>query len=146
VLRNPSLLPPGVECRPLDAGTYALRLPGQQKEARITSKPDVFDEHFESHQLLHADAPLFRQLLALHELGDERLLRRVSRSSLQHSEGDAAITPGDRVASSDPVIQRCGARPSACAASPQSARRRSSLAGTAGGSLGRPPSSPCRTC
>ncbi len=57
-----ALLPAGVECRKLDAATYAIRLPGRTDEARVTTSPRVFDDHFESHQLLFPDSPLFNQL------------------------------------------------------------------------------------
>ena len=65
VLRNQDLLPPGVECKELESGTYALRIPGQSDFARITTSPSIFDEHFGSHQLFHPDAPLFRTMADL---------------------------------------------------------------------------------
>ena len=63
VLRNASLLPASVECRELEPSTYALRLPGETQIARVTTSPVTFDEHFESHQLLLPDSPLFNALL-----------------------------------------------------------------------------------
>jgi len=64
VLHREDLLPPGVECKELEPSTYAIRLPGQAEPARITTRPKIFDEHFESHQLLLPDSPLFRLLAA----------------------------------------------------------------------------------
>ncbi len=60
VLHQDELLPPGFECEELERYTYALRIPGQRDAARVTSSPAIFDEHFESHQLLLPDSPLFR--------------------------------------------------------------------------------------
>lgn len=65
ILRRADLLPPGVECTELEAGTYALRIPGQAEFARVTTMPGIFDEHFESHQLLQPGAPLFKVLADL---------------------------------------------------------------------------------
>lgn len=63
VLRRKELLPPGIECQELEPSTYALRVPGHADLARITTSPAVFDEHFESHQMLCHDSPLFRSML-----------------------------------------------------------------------------------
>jgi hypothetical protein len=65
VLGDPRLLPPGVECEPLEPGTYALQIPGMEEKARVTANPAVFDEHFESHQMVCPDSPIFRWLLRL---------------------------------------------------------------------------------
>ncbi len=62
ILARETLLPPGTECRPLDHGSYALTIPGHVEPARITTSPDIFDNFFESHQLLLPDAPLFRTM------------------------------------------------------------------------------------
>lgn len=63
VLRCAELLPPGVECTELEPSTFRVRVPGRPESARVTADPDIFDEHFESHQLLLADSPLYRELL-----------------------------------------------------------------------------------
>lgn len=65
VLSDQDLLPPGVECKELEPSTFALRIPGQLEFARITTSPKIFDEHFESHQFLQPDAPLFEKLARL---------------------------------------------------------------------------------
>ena len=61
-LNHPGILPPGVEWRRLDAGSYALRLPGMDREVRVTTQAEVFDDHFESHQFLSPGGSLFEQI------------------------------------------------------------------------------------
>ena len=63
VLRRSELLPPGIECTELEPSTFRVCVPGRQEPARVTADPEIFDEHFESHQLLLADSPLYRELL-----------------------------------------------------------------------------------
>lgn len=65
VLANPKLLPPGVEIKPLDSRTYALKLPGSAQPVRVTTSPAIFDEHFESHQLLLPDSPIYQRIRAM---------------------------------------------------------------------------------
>jgi SNF2 family DNA or RNA helicase len=67
VLRREELLPPGVECRELEPSTYALRVPGCAEEARVTTSPAVFDEHFQSHQMMAFDGPLFARAAGAHD-------------------------------------------------------------------------------
>ena len=62
VLHDERLLPAGVECRELDPRTYALTIPGDGPAARVTTSPELFDDHFESHQMVLPDSPIFRQL------------------------------------------------------------------------------------
>ncbi len=61
-LNHPGILPPGLEWRRLDAGSYALRLPGMDQEVRVTTQAEVFDDHFESHEFLSPGGQLFEQL------------------------------------------------------------------------------------
>ena len=61
-LNHPGILPPGLEWRRLDAGSYALRLPGMDEEVRVTTQAEVFDDHFESHEFLSPGGQLFEQL------------------------------------------------------------------------------------
>lgn len=63
VLRCSDLLPPGIECSELEPSTFRMCAPGRSEPARVTADPDIFDEHFESHQMVAADSPLFRELL-----------------------------------------------------------------------------------
>lgn len=65
VLADPELVPPGVERRTLHPSTYAMRFPGSPDQARVTTDPVVFDEHFESHQLCSAGSPVFESLVGL---------------------------------------------------------------------------------
>ena len=65
VLRREDLLPDGVECKELEPGTFSLRVPGQPEAIRVTPSPGIFDDHFESHQMVAHDSPSFRRLIAL---------------------------------------------------------------------------------
>lgn len=64
ILSDGKLLPPGVQCRALGDFTFGILIPGAPDEARITAKPDLFDEHSESLQLALYDSPIFRKLAA----------------------------------------------------------------------------------
>ena len=61
-LNHPGILPPGVEWRRLDAGSYGLRIPGVVDEVRVTTQAEVFDDHFESHQFLSPGGSLFERI------------------------------------------------------------------------------------
>lgn len=62
ILLQLDLLPPGSVCSELEPRRVNLSLPGERDAARVTADPDIFDDHFESHQLVLPDGPLFRQL------------------------------------------------------------------------------------
>ncbi len=62
ILGRSGILPPGVEVRPLDVGSYAMKIPGFDKELRITTSADVFDDHFESHDFLSPGGRVFELL------------------------------------------------------------------------------------
>lgn len=62
LLGRPGILPPGVEIRPLDAGSYALKVPGFDQELRITPSAEVFDDHFESHDFFSPGGRVFELL------------------------------------------------------------------------------------
>ncbi len=62
ILNDQKLLPPGVQCRALGDSTFGIVIPGSSDEARITARPDLFDEHSESLQLALYDSPVFRNL------------------------------------------------------------------------------------
>ena len=64
ILHRQDLLPAGVECKQLEPGTYAVRIPGCKGTARITALPEIFDEHFESHQLFLPGSPIFDAVCA----------------------------------------------------------------------------------
>jgi hypothetical protein len=63
ILKQEELLPSGFACRELEPKTYALSIPGEKQEARVTTSPAVFDQHFESHQLLLHDGPIFSRMV-----------------------------------------------------------------------------------
>jgi SNF2 family DNA or RNA helicase len=69
MLQTRELLPPGVECEELDRATYSLRCPGERNATRITVSTDLFEDHFEGHQLFIYDSPAFRRVLSLAEVG-----------------------------------------------------------------------------
>ncbi|HOY67600.1 MAG TPA: SNF2-related protein [Candidatus Ozemobacteraceae bacterium] len=71
ILSTKSLLPKGVTCRPLEPMTYSLQLPGAEAVTRVTSSPEIFDEHFESHQLIWHGSPLFERLVRLGTQADQ---------------------------------------------------------------------------
>jgi len=62
-VKDEHLLPPGVVCKELDPHTFSLTIPGHDEPARVTTSPEVFDGHFQSHQFLVPDSPLYRELL-----------------------------------------------------------------------------------
>jgi superfamily II DNA or RNA helicase len=62
VVNRPEMLPPGVELRPLDRRSYGLRIPGFDRELRVTTSANVFDEHFESHDFLSPGGQVFEQM------------------------------------------------------------------------------------
>ena len=64
ILNDEKLLPPGVQCRVLGDSTFGIVIPGSPDEARITARPDLFDEHSESLQLALYDSPVFSKLTA----------------------------------------------------------------------------------
>ena len=64
VLRRGELLPPGVECQELEPSSFKMRLPGQAEWSRVTASPEMFDEHFESHQMVLHGSPVFGKLVA----------------------------------------------------------------------------------
>ena len=70
-LNHPGVLPPGTEWRRLDVGSYAIRLPGMDREVRVTTQADIFDDHFESHQFLSPGGPLFQRIASVSQSEDE---------------------------------------------------------------------------
>lgn len=56
--------PPQVAWRNLDQGTYGLSLPGLAGEIRVTTSPDTFDAHFESHDFFSPGNPHFDKLVS----------------------------------------------------------------------------------
>lgn len=65
VLRRPDLLPAGVTANELDPGTFSLVVPGRSEPLRVTAAPSIFEDHFENHQLVLYDSPVFGSLVEL---------------------------------------------------------------------------------
>ena len=81
-----------LEWRRLDAGSYALRLPGMDEEVRVTTQAEVFDDHFESHEFLSPGGQLFEQLAS---------------ANLSRCEPANAETKGTTWMVSDPSTESC---------------------------------------
>jgi hypothetical protein len=63
LLARPDLLPPGVEAKPLHGSPrqFSYTAPGLGTAVRVTTDPEVFDEHPESVELWSPGSPLFPQ-------------------------------------------------------------------------------------
>ncbi|MFW6213769.1 MAG: SNF2-related protein [Spirochaetota bacterium] len=72
ILRDPDLLDPGVEVRPLHGGRdYSFQAPGMARALRVTTDTSYFDQHAESVELWTPGSPLFpRERLVSSSLGD----------------------------------------------------------------------------
>lgn len=79
VLKCEELLPAGTICKELDHGTFGLSLPGEKELARVTADPAIFDDFFDSHQLILPDGPLFRQLAEVGDAIDEATLASIPK-------------------------------------------------------------------
>lgn len=64
VMNRDDLRPNQVEWRALDAGSYALSLPGLSQPVRVTTRAEIFDEHFESHEFLGPGNWIYERLVA----------------------------------------------------------------------------------
>jgi SNF2 family DNA or RNA helicase len=79
VLSDENLLPSGTICKELEPRTFSISLPGATGSARVTADPAIFDDHFESHQLVLPDGPLFRQIASAGDAADEAAIAAVQR-------------------------------------------------------------------
>lgn len=60
ILRDPELLEPGVEVKPLHGGKdYSFQAPGMARALRVTTDTSYFDQHAESVELWTPGSPLF---------------------------------------------------------------------------------------
>ena len=64
LIQRPETRPAQMGRRPLDARSYAVRLPGMAEACRVTTDPQVFDESGDNHQLFGPGGKLFEQLAA----------------------------------------------------------------------------------
>lgn len=71
VMSRDDLRPPQVEWKLLDSGSYAYSMPGYSKPIRVTTRAEVFDDHFESHDFLGPGNPIYEQLI--HEMADQTI-------------------------------------------------------------------------
>ena len=58
VIAAPELMPPGTEARPMQHREYALIAPGMDKEVRVTTNPEYYEEHAENIELWSPGNPL----------------------------------------------------------------------------------------
>lgn len=65
IVRHKELIPADVECESLDDRSFKIRLPGMSESVRATTSSQIFDDQFESHQMLSFDGPVFRKLIEL---------------------------------------------------------------------------------
>ena len=61
VLENPSLLPPGIEVKPLGSKDFSYLAPGMPAPVRVTADPDYYDQHPDSTELWSPGNPIFPQ-------------------------------------------------------------------------------------
>lgn len=64
VMNRDDLRPPQIEWRLLDPGSYAFSMPGLPVSVRITTRAEIFDDHFESHEFLSPGNRLFDGLVS----------------------------------------------------------------------------------
>ena len=57
-----SLRYPVIAVRPLGAGEFGYLAPGMNREVRVTTRADYFDDHADSMELWSPGAPCFSQL------------------------------------------------------------------------------------
>ena len=65
VMNRDDLRPPQVAWKVLDAGSYEFSKPGMRAPIRVTTRPAIFDEHFESHEFLGPGNRLYDELVQL---------------------------------------------------------------------------------
>ena len=65
LIQRPETRPAQMEWRPLDARSYAVRLPGMAEACRVTTDAQVFDESGDNHQLFGPGGKLFERLAAV---------------------------------------------------------------------------------
>lgn len=59
ILRDPSLLPPGIEAKPLGSKDVSYLAPGLPAPVRVTTDSDYYDQHPDSTELWSPGSPLF---------------------------------------------------------------------------------------
>jgi SNF2 family DNA or RNA helicase len=59
ILRRPDAMPPAVQIRTLGESEYAYLAPGMPVELRVTTNPELFEQHADSLELWSPGSPLF---------------------------------------------------------------------------------------
>lgn len=62
IAAKPELMPNAVAVRPLGAGEFGYLAPGMDREVRVTTRADYFDDHADSMELWSPGAPCFPQV------------------------------------------------------------------------------------
>ncbi|MXY68847.1 MAG: helicase [Acidobacteriia bacterium] len=60
VIREPDLMPPGVQVQPMGPREYSLLAPGMKEPIRITTDPEYYEENSESVELWSPGNPFFK--------------------------------------------------------------------------------------
>jgi superfamily II DNA or RNA helicase len=63
VMNREDLRPSQIEWKVLDAGSYAFSMPGMPTAIRVTTRAAIFDDHFESHELLGPGNWIYEELV-----------------------------------------------------------------------------------
>lgn len=61
IIRDPTLMPPGIEVQPLGSREYGLLAPGMQEPIRVTTDTTYYEENSESVELWSPGNPLFTE-------------------------------------------------------------------------------------
>ena len=59
VIGSSDLMPPGTQVRAMGHREYGLLMPGMDKEVRVTTNPELYEEHAENMELWSPGSPLF---------------------------------------------------------------------------------------
>ncbi len=89
VMNRDDLRPPQVEWRVLDNGSYAFSMPGMPEAIRVTTRAEIFDDHFESHEFFGPGNRIYETLVR--EMSDGGL-----ETSPAGSDGEASSSPASR--------------------------------------------------
>ena len=102
VIGSSGLMPPGTEVRAMGHRQYGLLAPGMDKEVRVTTSPDFYDEHAENVELWSPGSPLFDPPQHITPASDptcdttlEDLLNRYAAQSSRNPSSSTASGHGD---------------------------------------------------
>jgi len=109
VMNRADLRPPQMDWRPLDAGSYALSIPGFAEPVRVTTRAEIFDDHFESHAFLGPGNPIYERLVVELANGDERPDATIGTSGEVHWK--TSTTPPREIDSLDDLLSQSDDHP-----------------------------------